>query len=75
MAVALVPAVATVPITIRSSLALSARDKLNAAYLLGSLAAAALLGTLLQSWTVFAGAAILLIAVCCMGRSIRLPRR
>jgi hypothetical protein len=53
---------------------LSARTKLNAAYLLGSLAIAALVGGLLQSWTVFVLAAAMFVVLSLMNGTIR-PRR
>ena len=52
---------------------MSARQKLNAAYVLGSVVIAALVGALFQSWQMFAIAAILLVALCFVGGTIR-PR-
>jgi hypothetical protein len=47
---------------------------LNAAYLLGSLLMAALVGGLLQSWTVFVVATAVFVALSLMNGTIR-PRR
>ena len=50
---------------------LSARTKLNAAYVLGSTAIAALVGAIFQSWAAFFIAAALLIALCFVDGTIR----
>lgn len=50
---------------------MGARTKLNAAYVLGSVLIAALIGALLQSWAVFVVAAVLLIGLCLMDGTIR----
>ena len=54
---------------------MSARQKLNTAYALGSVALAALIGTLLQSWLVFGLAALLLVALCLVNGAIRPQNR
>ena len=53
---------------------MSARQKLNAAYIQGGLIVAALVGALAQSWVVFAIAAAVLIGLGLLGGEIR-PRR
>jgi hypothetical protein len=46
-------------------------SKLNAAYVLGSVVIAALVGAMSQSWLVFVIAAALLIALCLVDGTIR----
>ena len=52
---------------------MSARQKLNAAYIQGGLIVAAFVGALVQSWVVFAIAAAVLIGLSLLGGEIR-PR-
>ena len=54
---------------------MSARQKLNTAYALGSVAIAALIGTLFQSWLVFGLAALLLVALSFVNGAIRPHKR
>ena len=50
---------------------MSARTKLNAAYVLGSVVIAALVGVLFQSRTVFVLAVTVMIALCLINGTIR----
>ena len=50
---------------------MSAREKLNSAYLVAAFVPAAVLGLLLQSWTVFAFVAAAIVGIATYGGGIR----